>query len=61
MPLKVKCGLAKDGGGAQMGGIGNPVLGLNPGASNLFTDTRFSYLPVMMGASDSGTSTTFEF
>ena len=57
MPLKVNCGLVKMECGVKME-VGNPALGLNPGASNLFTDTRFSYLPVMMGASDSGTSTT---
>ena len=57
--LEGKLWIGKDGVWGKNGGVGNPALGLNPGASNLFTDTRFSYLPVMMGASDSGTSTTF--
>ena len=56
--LEGKLWIGKDGVWGKNGGIGNPALGLNPGASNLFTDIRFSYLPVMMGASDSGTSTT---
>jgi hypothetical protein len=57
--LEGKLWIGKDGVWGNNGGIGNPALGLNPGASNLYTDTSFSYLPVMMGASDSGTSTTF--
>ena len=57
--LEGKIWIGKDGVWGTNGGVGNPALGSNPGTSNLYKDTSFSYLPVMMGASDSGTSTTF--
>ena len=46
--LEGKLWIGKDGCGVKMEALAILSLGLNPGASNLFTDTRFSYLPVMM-------------
>jgi len=56
--FKGKMWIGRNGVWGNNGGRGNPALGRNPGTSNLYKDTIYSYLPIQMGASDSGTSTT---